>query len=287
MLTLLYRGRLSSCNYTCTYCPFATHRDSPCTLAQDEADLCRFVQWVAQQSRPLRVFFTPWGEALVRRYYQEAILTLAALPHVVQVAVQTNASASLRWLAQCATPKKIGLVCSYHPTQVSLARWLTQCAHLRALGVPYSVGMVAMREHFDDLRALQAALPPAHPIWLNAYDRRGPDYYSPSDVAWLSGIDPWFDYNLHPRPSYGQACLTGETVLTIDGEGELHRCHLIAKRLGNVYDDALDTLLHPRPCTRHRCDCYIAYAHRPDLPFMQAFGAGLLLRRSFYGEHMK
>ncbi|MFM8331192.1 MAG: hypothetical protein ACKN9T_05845, partial [Candidatus Methylumidiphilus sp.] len=96
-LSLLYRGRLSSCNYACAYCPFAKHQDSRATLARDAADLARFVAWVAEQNRPLRLLFTPYGEALVRRHYRDALLRLAALPQVLQAAVQTNLSAPLSW----------------------------------------------------------------------------------------------------------------------------------------------------------------------------------------------
>ena len=64
---ILYRGPLSSCNYACGYCPFAKRRDTRAALARDAADLARFVDWVRGQRRALRVLFTPWGEALVRR----------------------------------------------------------------------------------------------------------------------------------------------------------------------------------------------------------------------------
>src|ERR1041385_7514556 len=72
-LSLLYRGTLESCNYDCGYCPFAKRKDSRARLAKDAAEVARFVAWAAQQQRPLRIQFTPWGEALVRRHYREAV----------------------------------------------------------------------------------------------------------------------------------------------------------------------------------------------------------------------
>ncbi len=90
-LDMLYRGPLSSCNYGCTYCPFAKHTETRAEHAADAAALERFVGWVAAQTaHELRIFFTPWGEALIRRRYQRAIVTLANLPHVHKVAIQTN-----------------------------------------------------------------------------------------------------------------------------------------------------------------------------------------------------
>jgi hypothetical protein len=64
----------------------------------------------------------------------------------------------------------------------------------------------------------------------------------------------------------------------VDGSGEVQRCHFIPLRLGNLYRDALDMMLRERPCSRLKCDCYIGYAHRRDLPFERDFGTGMLAR---------
>ena len=101
-LTILYRGPLSSCNYDCWYCPFAKRQESPADLSKDRAALERFTAWVEDHPRiGLRILFTPWGEALVRRWYQDALVRLTALPHVSRVAIQTNLSCPLNWVDAC------------------------------------------------------------------------------------------------------------------------------------------------------------------------------------------
>lgn len=277
-LSLLYRGTLSSCNYACGYCPFAKKRDSRAALARDAREVARFTGWVAAQNRNISVLFTPWGEALVRRHYRTAMQTLASLPHVRQVALQTNLSGPSGWLDNMAGLEKIGLWCTYHPDQTTLARFLARCARLDAMGVRYSVGVVAMNEHLDAIRALRAALPAHVYLWLNAYDRRGPLYYSVEDLAWLDAIDPWFAQNRRPSPSRGKPCLAGEASLSVDGDGELARCHFVPERLGNLYTDELADLLQERRCPRFKCDCYIGYAQRKDLPFQSTFESGVLAR---------
>lgn len=277
-LSLLYRGTLSSCNYACAYCPFAKKQDSRAVLARDAREVARFTGWVAQQTRPISVLFTPWGEALVRRHYRSAMQALAALPHVRQVALQTNLAGPLTWLDGMDGREKIGLWCTWHPGQTTLARFLERCARLDAMGVRYSVGVVALHEHYDAIRALRAALPPHVYLWLNAYDRRGPGYYSGQDLAWLDAIDPWFAQNRRPVPSRGKGCYAGETALSVDGDGELSRCHFLPERLGNLYEDDLADMLQERSCPRFKCDCYIGYAQRKDLPFQQLFGDGVLAR---------
>ena len=277
-LSFLYRGTLSSCNYACAYCPFAKKQDSRAVLARDAREVARFTDWLARQTRAISVLFTPWGEALVRRHYRSAMQTLAALPHVKQVALQTNLAGPLNWLDGMDGREKIGLWCTYHPGQTTLARFLERCMRLDAMGVRYSVGVVALHEHYDAIRALRAALPPHVYLWLNAYDRRGPGYYAAQDLAWLDAIDPWFAQNRRPVPSRGKGCFAGETSLSVDGDGELARCHFLPERLGNLYQDDLADMLQERSCPRFKCDCYIGYAQRKDLPFQQLFGDGVLAR---------
>lgn len=277
-LSLLYRGTLSSCNYACAYCPFAKKQDSRAALARDAREVARFTDWLARQTRAISVLFTPWGEALVRRHYRSAMQTLAALPHVKQVALQTNLAGPLNWLDGMEGREKIGLWCTYHPGQITLGRFLERCARLDAMGVRYSVGVVALHAHYDAIRALRAALPPHVYLWLNAYDRRGPGYYAAQDLAWLDAIDPWFAQNRRPVPSRGKGCFAGETSLSVDGDGELARCHFLPERLGNLYEDDLADMLQERSCPRFKCDCYIGYAQRKDLPFQQLFGDGVLAR---------
>ncbi len=277
MLTLHYRGRLASCNYACPYCPFAKRRDSRATLQMDARELQRFVEWVGSQGREMRVVLTPWGEALIRRHYQQAVLSLARLPHVSQVSAQTNLPGPLAWLE--ASPRnKVSLWCTFHPGQTSIERFVSRCRTLAILGIRHSVGVVAMHAHYPAIRELRVALPADVPMWFNAYDRRGPRYYTAEDLRWLESIDPYFVYNHSPGHSRGAPCRAGEQTLMVDGDGNVQRCHFIPTRLGNLYADPLPTMLKERACSRFKCDCYLGYAHRKDLPFDEAFGDGLPAR---------
>lgn len=246
-LTLLYRGVLASCNYDCHYCPFAKRKDSRETLARDAADLQRFTSWLqAQPDIDFNLLFTPWGEALTRRHYREAITTLSHLPNIRRVAVQTNLSTPTSWLQAC-QPDKVSLWCTFHPGETSRSRFLRRIAELRALGVHHSVGMVAKREFFAEINALRMALPADTYLWLNAYHDEGPHYYPPGDADWLTGIDPWFSFNLQPARSLGAPCQAGKSALSIDGDGNIKRCHFIDRHYGNLYDDNWRQILHPPP----------------------------------------
>ncbi len=275
--SILYRGPLASCNYGCAYCPFAKRTEHAAAHERDRLALERFVSWVAGRAGDrIGVFFTPWGEALIRRRYQHAIAALTQLPQVTKVAIQTNLACRLDWVEAC-DKTRLGLWVTYHPTEVARERFLGRCAELDQRGVRFSVGVVGMREHLAEIAALRAALPAHIYLWVNAYKREA-DYYSPADAAFLSAIDPLFPLNNQRHPSAGHVCRTGAQVIAVAGDGTISRCHFIKAPLGNLYAPELATALRPRLCSAATCGCHIGYVHMPELGLESVFGAGLLER---------
>jgi MoaA/NifB/PqqE/SkfB family radical SAM enzyme len=276
-LSMLYRGPLSSCNYACHYCPFAKHTESAEELAFDRAALERFVGWVgAHPEYRIGILFTPWGEALVRRWYQEALAQLTHMPHVSRAAIQTNLSCKLDWVEACDLDR-LALWTTFHPGEVSRARFIERCRELDHRGVRYSVGVVGLQEHFAEIEALRQELPPQVYLWVNAYKDR-PDYYVEEDLRRLEAIDPLFRVNTIRHPSRGQRCRAGQSVISVDGAGTVRRCHFIREPLGNLYDDDLADLLAERPCSNGTCGCHIGYVHMNDLGLYEVFGEGVLER---------
>ncbi len=276
-LTILWRGPLESCNYACPYCPFAKVKEGPAALARDRAPLERFVDWVEARGRPTAVFFTPWGEALVRPWYQAALVRLSRLAHVSKVAIQTNLSARLDpWLDAC-EPSKVGLWSTYHPGEVPRARFVARALDGHRRGARVSAGIVGLREHLAEAEALRRELPPEVYVWVNAYKRvRG--YYAADEVARLEAVDPLFRLNTVKHPSRGRACRAGETVISVDGDGLVRRCHFVPAALGSIYDPGFEDALAPRPCPAPTCGCHIGYVHLEHLGLDRVFEDGLLER---------
>ena len=276
-LSILYRGPLSSCNYGCDYCPFAKHTETDDEHAADALALERFLQWV--ESRPgdhLSILFTPWGEALVRKRYQQALIRLTNLPQIAKAAIQTNLSCRLEWTEQC-DKQKLGLWATFHPTEVDRARFVAKCLEADRRGVRLSVGAVGMKAHADDIAALRRELPPHLYVWVNAY-KRVPDYYTPEELAHYTAIDRLFPLNNQRHPSLGLPCRAGHSVISVDGDGTMRRCHFIREPLGNLYDANFAGALQERPCTNETCGCHIGYVHLPHLKLYEVFGDGILER---------
>ncbi|GAA1956869.1 STM4011 family radical SAM protein [Kitasatospora viridis] len=274
-LSILYRGPLASCDYDCPYCPFAKRRDSTEQLRADRAALARFADWVAANTEDrLSILLTPWGEGLVRSWYRDTMVRLSHLPQVRRVAIQTNLSCRTGWLAE-ADPDTVALWTTYHPGQVSHERFLGKCRELTALGVRYSVGVVGQPEHLDAARRLRAELPADRYLWINAAEGRT---YTDAEAADWSALDPLFHYSRHPHPSGGHPCRTGSSVISVDGEGTVQRCHFVRAPLGNLYDGSYRAALTPRPCPLAVCDCHIGYVHLETLPLYDVFVQGILER---------
>lgn len=289
-LSILYRGFLSSCNYSCHYCPFAKHQETRAEHERDARALERFVAWLEQATDfQLSIFFTPWGEALIQRRYQDAISQLSQLSHVKKVAIQSNISGKMRWLESC-VKEKVALWATYHPSQLSRTRFLAKCAVLHAQGVAFSVGAVGLRDNIADIEALRRDLDKLDSsiyLWVNAYDRAksSKSYYSPELLARLEAIDPLFSLNNRRYASRGKACRTGESVISVDGTGAVRRCHFVDRVLGNLYQPDFSQVLQARACPRAFCDCHIGYVHMPELKLYDIFAEGVLERIPYNLTH--
>ncbi|WP_406701254.1 STM4011 family radical SAM protein [Singulisphaera sp. Ch08] len=277
-LSILYRGPLSSCNYGCVYCPFAKRHETAAELAVDRRALQRFVDWVASRAPDDRigVLFTPWGEALTRRWYWEALTRLSHLPHVARAAIQTNLSAPLDWIERADT-SRLALWVTFHPSEVERATFVGRCQELDRLGVRYSVGVVGLKSHQGEIEALRRELSPNTYLWINAY-KRDPDYYSPSELRDFEAIDPLFPINNQRHSSLGRTCRAGRSVVSVDGDGTMRRCHFIREPIGNLYEPGFESTLIERACTNATCSCHIGYVHLDELGLGTTFGPGILER---------
>jgi len=277
--SILYRGPLSSCNYGCDYCPFAKRNETYEQLESDRVALARFINWCEAQSASgceLSVLFTPWGEALIRPWYQEALARFTQMPHVRRAAIQTNISCHLKWVDGCKLDR-LALWCTYHPTETTRQRFLDRCYELDQRGVRYSVGIVGLKAHVEDAKWLRERLPESVYLWVNAF-KRSENYYDAPTFDALTKIDPLFPINNVRHASRGNACRTGHEVFSVDGDGAMRRCHFIKEVIGNIYDEKWEATLSPRPCSAETCGCHIGYVHMNKLELYELFGDGVLER---------
>ena len=108
------------------------------------------------------------SEEHVRRWYQDALVALTRMPHVVKAAIQTNLSCKLDWVEDC-DKARLALWCTFHPGETTRDRFLAKCRALYARGVRFSVGVVGLKEHFAEIAAVRKELPADVYLWVNAY----------------------------------------------------------------------------------------------------------------------
>jgi hypothetical protein len=210
------------------------------------------------------------------------------LRHVQRAVIQTNLSCRLDWVDKC-DKDRLALWATYHPTEVERWRFIRQCKKLKDQGVRFSVGVVGLKEHAGEIEALRCDLPESIYLWINAY-KDEVDYYLEEEVQRFSQIDPLFPVNNVRHPSLGRPCRAGHTVIAVDGDGVIRRCHFIQEPIGNLYDPDFERALAPRPCTNATCGCHIGYVHMNELDLYDVFAGGVLERipaKSIWREVLK
>ena len=276
-LTILYRGSLISCNYGCEYCPFAKRSQTTAELATDKQQLERFVNWIRDRPQhQFSIFFTPWGEALIHPHYQQALIKLTQMPHVNKAAIQTNLSCQLDWVEDC-NKGKLALWATFHPEWIKRDFFLSKCLELDRRGVRFSAGVVGFPQFKDAIASLRQELPPHIYLWINAVKRELTNL-STADRNFFAEIDPLFPLNTQNYPSLGYSCRAGKSVISVDGDGNMRRCHFIKEPIGNIYDRNFESALFERPCTNASCHCHIGYVHLDYLELDKVFGSGILER---------
>lgn len=272
---ILYRGSLDSCNYDCGYCPFAKKKNTREELAYDKKCLEQFTDWVTHRTENISILFTPWGEGLIRSYYQKALTYISHLPHINKVAIQTNLSCSLDWIKEV-NKEKFALWITYHPKEVAFDKFVSNCRTLIEWGIDFSIGVVGVKEHFEAIKKLKEEIKERY-IWINAY-KREKNYYSSTEEKWLTAVDELFPYNNKVYSTKGKKCAAGHTSFTVNEKGDVHPCHFIPKKLGNIYTDDMNNILAPTPCTNTECRCYIGYINLEELQLDSIYGEGIVAR---------
>jgi MoaA/NifB/PqqE/SkfB family radical SAM enzyme len=277
LASFLYRGSLISCNYGCEYCPFAKKQQSAIELAKDKQELTKFIDWIAaNQQHNFSILFTPWGEALIHTWYQQALVRLTNLPNVDKAAIQTNLSCQLDWVEEC-NKDKLALWATFHPEWVKRDRYLSQCLELYRRNVPFSAGVVGFPQFKPEIAALRQELPAEVYLWINAV-KKELSLMSQTDLEFFTAIDPLFPINTHHYPSRDRSCQAGKSVISVDGDGNMRRCHFIKQTIGNIYNYNWELALRDRLCPNETCHCHIGYVHLDYLELDRVFGERILER---------
>ena len=225
---IYYRGKLNSCNYTCSYCPFGK-KSHLADTTQDEQIWNRFIAAIEQwKGEPLQLFIIPYGEALIHRYYRKGMMHLAALPQVAGISCQTNLSFPAKhWLDEIrVTPtmiSKIRLWASFHPEMTSVEKFAHQIHILHHAGIQVCAGAVGNPSAKAVLNDLRNALLPDIYLFINAMQGlRAP--LCQEDIQFFSQLDNLFEYDLKNAPAQWEVCAGGRDNCFIDWKGDMYAC---------------------------------------------------------------
>lgn len=146
-----YRGSLKSCNYGCSYCPFAKRPSSPSELLKDREDWMRFVGHLETQGEPYgAVMVVPYGEALIHDYYWEGLARLSRMGTMDAVGAQTNVSFDIErqltiFKENGGRKEKLRVWATFHPEMTTVPLFAEQCRKLLSAGSASVRGQLACR----------------------------------------------------------------------------------------------------------------------------------------------
>jgi len=298
--TILYRGNLKSCNYSCSYCPFAKHKALSAELERDRRNFFRFCQSIVERAQPFSigaVFITPYGEASIHRWYWEGLSRLAELPEIDRVGMQTNLSFpveeclrifdsfegelpdtelfernfSRKKLPQGDFPEKkrekLCIWATFHPEMTTVDEFVSRCHSLIQKNVMVCAGAVGVPQNIQILRELREKLSPAVYLWINKMDGLKRNY-SPQEIEAFVQADPFFKQELRNPGADAQMCADR---CFVEADGKMHTCNISGTRDINWYEGSEEEIFEP-VCRRKRCSCYLAYGGRTDFALKSFFG---------------
>lgn len=263
---ILYRGSLKSCNYTCSYCPFAKHPSSGREQEKDKEEWGRFCRSTAERAIALGAFalmVVPYGEALIHSWYWEGLAFLSRLEQAEAVGVQTNFSFSADWAVKLwegagGRKEKLRLWATFHPEMVSPEDFAQKCRRVQSEGFSLCVGAVGVPENLPLLNRLSRLLPDSVYLWINAMDGLHRAYTKEEEQA-FSALDPFFIRELSAVCANPEYC---KNRVFIEGNGRVQTCSLSGRTGENWYQENFS---FPSPvCSRKICSCYLAYGGRTD-----------------------
>ena len=281
---IYYRGSLKFCNYSCSYCPFSKGKRSERQLEQDEKELFRFVELLQEKEFRGAVQIVPYGEALIHKYYWEALAKLSKLPNIEAVGAQSNFSFPVSQMLQVfeqagGQKEKLRLWGTFHPEMVSVEKFLSQCQTLQREEVLFCVGAVGVPKETSLLQTLRRELDSSVYMWINKMDGLGRNYTEEEKKTFCE-IDEYFELELRHHKANPQRC--GSATL-IDAKGDMYSCNLCRQKIGNIYAKDFEDLLNAeRICKRKECDCYISYSNRKDMEELVFFHPYPAFRIPFY-----
>ncbi|NLF06513.1 MAG: radical SAM protein [Pirellulaceae bacterium] len=256
------------CNYRCPYCRQSHARWTEDNLNRPhcfdnqpvEAWLSAFRRHFAEKRLSLLV---TGGEPLLDHAAMSKFLNgLTDMPTVECIRIDTNAALSVRGF-ECFDPRKITLMCTFHPSQTTEERFFAKIDALLSLG--FNIGMVnyvmhdgAALEFNRRCRALAAKGIPLHPNPL--WDSAGA--YSPEAIRLFREYLPALDYEYRTNLSSprGKPCFFPAIGYQMNPRGAIHvGCH--PGLIGSFFDADLPPLFPDAvPCPSPSCVCLDMYS---------------------------
>lgn len=264
--TIIYRGSLKSCNYTCPYCPFSKHKLLAGEEKKDFDNLEKFCKSIEERvfnHNIGAVFITPYGEAAIHEYYWNALARLSVV--VEKTGIQTNLSFDAEHMIDIfdkagGKRENLSIWATFHPAMTSVYEFSEKCRKISNYGINICAGAVGVPENADIIKHLRVLLPQNIYLWINKMDglRRN---YTASEIEMFTSVDPFFCDELEMHSVEPELC-AGRCF--IEADGKIKTCNICRPKKSDWYLSCNEDI-YETACTNKRCSCFLAYGGRADI----------------------
>lgn len=224
-----YRGYLTSCNYSCGYCPFSKRKMTEEQRRNDQEALEKFLCQMEGETEKHALLIVPYGEALIQEYYWVAMARFSQIPSEEYIGCQTNLSFPVGKMlsvyeASGGEKQKLRLWCTFHPSMTTVETFVMQCEQLEQAGIAYCVGAVGNPDEIFQIQKLREQLPEHVYVWINQMDGRKRNY-TEEEIRRFQEIDPYFTLELRHYPADSSKC---RKSVFQEADGSRYFCNLHA-----------------------------------------------------------
>ena len=189
----------------------------------------------------------------------EFLRLLVECDRVDYIRVDSNGSTVDRLAGELWSPK-IHLMCTFHPSQVTLDKFLERVDVTQQAGMLDMVNFVAVPRGYNksEIDRLVRAFA-ERGIFMNvAYDFFQPGEYRLADMRHLLSLRTRRDAEFTLKcETLGEVCAAGVSYVEIELDGSVRRCRQ-TRTLGNLFEH-VDLLGQAEPCTFPTCNCIERY----------------------------